>query len=238
MRRGLLPGPSRKPGRFKLADGGTLFLDEIGELPLDLQAKLLRVLQEGEFERLGGTQTLKVAVCIIAATNRDLSRRTQEGQLRPDLYYRLNVFPITLPPLRERQDDILPLVTHFVHKYAAKYGKTIETVPESQLAALQNYAWPGNVRELQHVLERAVILTQGTCLALGNWFQEARPGSPAGSPASSLGTLEEVERTHIIKALEATGWRLSGTGGAAEILGLKYTTLQSRMQKLGITRKP
>jgi formate hydrogenlyase transcriptional activator len=229
---------ARKPGRFELADGGTLFLDEIGELPLDLQAKLLRVLQEGEFERLGGTHTLKVDVRIIAATNRDLSRRTQEGHFRSDLYYRLNVFPITLPPLRERQDDILPLVTHFVHKYAAKYGKTIESVSEPQLAALQNYAWPGNVRELQHVLERAVILTQGTCLALGNWFQEAHPGSPAGSPTSPLGTLEEVERTHIIKALEAANWRLSGTGGAAELLGLKYTTLQSRMQKLGITRKP
>ena len=234
MRRGLLPGPSRKPGRFKLADGGTLFLDEIGELPLDLQAKLLRVLQEGEFERLGGTHTLKVDVRIIAATNRDLSRRAQEGQFRPDLYYRLSVFPITLPPLRERQDDILPLVTHFVHKYAAKYGKTIESVSEPQLAALQNYAWPGNVRELQHVLERAVILTQGTCLALGNWFQEARPGSPS----SRIDTLEEVERAHIVKALEAANWRLSGTGGAAEILGLKYTTLQSRMQKLGIARKP
>ena len=225
---------ARKPGRFELANGGTLFLDEIGELPLDLQAKLLRVLQEGEFERLGGTHTLKVDVRIIAATNRDLSRRAQEGQFRPDLYYRLSVFPITLPPLRERQDDILPLVTHFVHKYAAKYGKTIESVSEPQLAALQNYAWPGNVRELQHVLERAVILTQGTCLALGNWFQEARPGSPS----SRIDTLEEVERAHIVKALEAANWRLSGTGGAAEILGLKYTTLQSRMQKLGIARKP
>src|SRR5918997_6326166 len=177
---------ARKPGRFELADAGTLFLDEIGELPLDLQAKLLRVLQEGEFERLGGTHTLKVDVRIIAATNRDLSRRAQEGQFRPDLYYRLSVFPITLPPLRERQDDILPLVTHFVHKYAAKYGKPIESVSEPQLAALQNYAWPGNVRELQHILERAVILTQGTCLALGNWLQEVRPGSPS----SRIDTLE------------------------------------------------
>lgn len=225
---------ARKPGRFELADGGTLFLDEIGELPLELQAKLLRVLQEGEFERLGSTQTLKVDVRIIAATNRDLGRCAQEGQFRPDLYYRLNVFPITLPPLRERRDDIPPLVTHFVHKYAVKYGKRIESVSEPQLAALQSYAWPGNVRELQHVLERAVILTQGSCLALGNWFQETHPRSPS----SRLDTLEDVERAHIVKALEATGWRLSGTSGAAELLGLKYTTLQSRMQKLGITRKP
>ncbi|MGQ0592225.1 MAG: sigma-54 interaction domain-containing protein [Gammaproteobacteria bacterium] len=224
---------ARKPGRFELADGGTLFLDEIGELPLDLQAKLLRVLQEGEFERLGGTRTLKVDVRIIAATNRDLSRCAREGRFRPDLYYRLNVFPITLPPLRERKDDIAPLVTHFVHKYAAKYGKTVGSLPEPQLTALQSYAWPGNVRELQHVLERAVILTHGSCLALGSWFEEARPDVPA----SPLVTLEEVERAHIVKALEATGWRLSGKGGAADLLGLKYTTLQSRMQKLGITRK-
>ncbi len=192
----------------------------------------MRVLQEGEFEHLGGTQTLKVDVRIIAATHRDLGRCARKGQFRPDLYYRLNVFPITLPPLRERKDDIAPLVTHFVHKYAAKYGKTIESVPEPQLTALQSYAWPGNVRELQHVLERAVILTHGSCLALGSWFEEARPDVPA----SPLGTLEEVERAHIVKALEAADWRSSGKDGAAELLGLKYTTLQSRMQKLGITR--
>ncbi|MGH8612200.1 MAG: sigma 54-interacting transcriptional regulator [Gammaproteobacteria bacterium] len=223
---------ARKPGRFELADGGTLFLDEVGELPLNLQSKLLRVLQEGEFERLGGTHTLKVDVRIVAATNRDLGQCAKEGQFRPDLYYRLNVFPISLPPLRERREDVAPLVAHFVHKYAAKYEKRIETVAEAQLAAIQRYAWPGNVRELQHVLERAVILTEGTCLALGNWFQEAG----ARSTAAHLATLDVVEREHILKVLEATGGRLSGKDGAAELLGLKYTTLQSRMQKLGITR--
>jgi PAS domain S-box len=219
-----------KPGRFELADGGTLFLDEIGELALELQAKLLRVLQEGEFERLGATRTSKVNVRIIAATNRNLKQCVQNGQFRADLFYRLNVFPIAMPPLRERQGDIMPLVEYFVRRYSAKYSKKIETVPEAMIMKLKVYPWPGNVRELQHVIERAVILTQGTRLALGDWFQEV-----CTSP--EVPTLEEIERAHILKICEATGWRVSGKGGAAELLGLKPTTLEWRMKKLSITRR-
>ncbi len=224
---------TRKIGRFELADGGTLFLDEIGELALDLQAKLLRVLQDGELERVGSTRTLKVDVRIIAATNRDLTQCARDGQFRADLYYRLNVFPIPLPPLRERKEDIDVLVEYFVQKYAARYGKRIETVPERMLAALQAYDWPGNVRELQHVIERAIILTQGTQLAFDEGFQQlsVNPASPR------LVTLDEVERAHILKVLEDTRWRVSGKAGAAELLGLKPTTLESRMKKLGITRR-
>jgi len=224
---------ARKPGRFELADGGTLFLDEVGELAPDLQAKLLRVLQEGEFERVGGTRTLKVDVRIIAATNRDLGQCVREGRFRPDLFYRLNVFPITLPPLREREEDIVPLVEYFVGRYAAKYGKKIETLPDGMVTRIKAYPWPGNVRELQHVIERAVILTQESRLALGDWFHEA-----CTSPVSPrLVSLEELEQAHILKVCEETGWRVSGKGGAAEILGIKPTTLEWRMKKLGITRK-
>ncbi len=225
---------SRKLGRFELADGGTLFLDEIGELPLELQAKLLRVLQEGEFERVGGTSTLTANVRVIAATHRDLAELCRQGRFRTDLFYRLHVFPIALPPLRERREGIPLLVQHFIQTYAAKLGKRIETVPERMMAALCNYAWPGNIRELQHVIERAVILTQGTELALVNGFHQVAP-SPEPSP---LATLEEVERAHILKVLEATAWRVSGKQGAAELLGLPSTTLRSRLQKLGIVRKP
>ncbi|WP_434111148.1 sigma 54-interacting transcriptional regulator [Methylocaldum sp. GT1TLB] len=223
---------SRKQGRFELADGGTLFLDEIGELPLDLQAKLLRVLQEGEFERVGGTQTIKVNVRVIAATNRDLGRMSRENQFRADLYYRLNVFPIHLPPLRERADDIPLLVRHFVQKYAALLGKRIETVPQPILSALCAYPWPGNIRELQHVIERAVILSEGGELAPIDCIQ--RP--TAETRNGGFATLEEVERAHILKVLEATSWRISGEKGAAVILGMPSTTLRSRMERLGITR--
>ncbi|MGX2032650.1 sigma 54-interacting transcriptional regulator [Methylocaldum gracile] len=223
---------SRKQGRFELADGGTLFLDEIGELPLDLQAKLLRVLQEGEFERVGGTQTIKVNVRVIAATNRDLGRMSRENQFRADLYYRLNVFPIHLPPLRERTDDIPLLVRHFVQKYAALLGKRIETVPQPILSALCAYPWPGNIRELQHVIERAVILSEGGELAPIDCVER----SAAETRSGGLATLEEVERAHILKVLEATGWRISGEKGAAVILGMPSTTLRSRMERLGITR--
>ncbi|CAB3790020.1 Anaerobic nitric oxide reductase transcription regulator NorR [Pararobbsia alpina] len=222
---------ARKAGRFELADGGTLFLDEIGELALDLQAKLLRVLQDGEFERLGGTRTQKVDVRIIAATNRSLAEEAAAGRFRADLYYRLNVFPIALPPLRERTGDIAPLVAYFVRRYAAKYGKHIDAVPEARLGVLQGYRWPGNVRELQHVIERAVILTQGSQLALGDWFRDVTP------TARDALTLEDAERAHILKALEQTGWRVSGKAGAAERLGLRPTTLESRMKRLAITRK-
>ena len=223
---------ARKLGRFELADQGSLFLDEVGELPLELQAKLLRVLQEGEFERVGSTETRRVDVRIIAATNRDLVRSAREGSFRADLYYRLNVFPITLPPLRSRKEDLPLLVQHFVRKYAEKYGKQIETVPQSIMTALYAHDWPGNVRELQHVLERAVILTRGAELAFEADFLD--PGNPPSAPR--VETLEEIERAHILKVLEAAGWRVSGKQGAAELLGLKRSTLESRMKSLGITR--
>ncbi|EEA04580.1 PAS modulated sigma54 specific transcriptional regulator, Fis family [Burkholderia sp. H160] len=222
---------ARKAGRFELADEGTLFLDEVGELPLDLQAKLLRVLQNGEFERLGSIRTQKTDVRIIAATNRNLAEEAATGRFRADLYYRLNVFPIELPPLRARPEDIEQLVEHFVRHYAAKYGRHIDAVADAQLNVLRAYRWPGNVRELQHVIERAVILTQGSQLALGDWFRDATP------PACEALTLEDAERAHILKVLEQTDWRVSGKAGAAERLGLPPTTLESRMKRLAITRK-
>jgi formate hydrogenlyase transcriptional activator len=224
---------SRKLGRFELADQGTLFLDEIGELPLDLQAKLLRVLQEGEFERVGSTETRKVDVRVLAATNRDIAKRTKEGSFRPDLYYRLNVFPILLPPLRERRDDLPLLIQHFLRKHNEKYGKQIETVPARAMTTLQTYDWPGNIRELENVIERAVILSRGTELTLEE--HSFKTGYPEHVPR--IETLEEAERAHIIKVLEATGWRVSGRGGAAELLGVKRSTLESRMKKLRITRR-
>jgi len=222
---------TRKAGRFELADQGTLFLDEVGELALDLQAKLLRVLQDGEFERLGSTRTQKADVRIVAATNRNLAAEASAGRFRADLYYRLNVFPIELPPLRERPEDVGPLVEHFVCHYATKYGKHVDAVADAQLGVLRAYRWPGNVRELQHVIERAVILTRGSQLALGNWFGDATPA------ASQTVTLEEAERAHILKVLEQTDWRVSGKAGAAELLGLRPTTLESRMKRLAIIRK-
>ncbi len=223
---------TRKLGRFELADQGTLFLDELGELPLDLQAKLLRVLQEGELERVGSSQTLKVDVRIIAATNRDLARRVRDGHFRADLYYRLNVFPIALPPLRERKEDLPLLVRHFVETCAGKYGKRIDTVSEHAMAALLDHGWPGNVRELQHVIERAVILTRGSELAFAPEFL----GDESPRPRAGIDTLEAAERAHILKALEHTAWRVSGAGGAADLLGVPPSTLESRMKKLGITR--
>jgi len=226
---------ARRLGRFELADGGTLFLDEIGELPLDLQAKLLRLLQEGEFERVGGSQTLKADVRVIAATNRDLARRCRDGQFRPDLYYRLNVFPIEAPALRDRREDIPLLVRHFVQKYAASLGKTIETVPLATLARLQAHSWPGNVRELQHVIERAIIVSRGRTLEFGDWLRE--PVAEMRVDQGSVTTLEAMEREHILKMLEITGWRVSGESGAARLLGLKPTTLEARMKKLGLERK-
>ena len=224
---------SRKQGRFEIADGGTLFLDEIGELPLDLQAKLLRVLQEGELERVGGTQTIKVNVRLIAATNRDLGQMASNGTFRPDLYYRLNVFPIHLPPLRERVEDIPLLARHFVDKYAAQLGRRIDEVPEATLAQIRAYNWPGNIRELQHVIERALILSSDGEMAPVDIPQRAEAGAEPGG----FLTLEELERRHILKVLEATYWRISGEKGAAVILGLPSTTLRSRMEKLGITRR-
>jgi formate hydrogenlyase transcriptional activator len=222
---------ARKPGRFELADGGTLFLDEIGELAFDLQAKLLRVLQEGEFERLGATKTLRVDVRIVAATNRVLAQEVAAGRLRADLYYRLNVFPITVPPLRERKEDIAALAVHFTHHYAAKNRKRVDSLTDAQLATLRNYRWPGNVRELEHVIERAVILAENSHLVLGDWFRHTNPG--AAEPI----TLDDAQRAHILRILEETGWRVSGKAGAAELMGIKPTTLESRMKKLAIVRR-
>ena len=224
---------TRKMGRFEVADKGTIFLDEIGELPLDLQSKLLRVLQEGEFERVGGTQTFKVNVRVIAATNRDLEQLSKSGQYRPDLYYRLNVFPIHLPPLREREGDVPLLVQFFVRKCAANLGKKIDRIPEQMMAALQRYPWPGNIRELEHVIERAVILSEGPELEPINWLSQS--DNKVGIAKTM--TLEEMERQHILDVLEHTNWRVSGEKGAAAILGLKPTTLEARMKKLGIERQ-
>jgi formate hydrogenlyase transcriptional activator len=221
---------ARKIGRFELADGGTIFLDEVGELPLDLQAKLLRVLQEGEFERVGGP-TIKVDVRVIAATNRDPETAMQEGRFRADLFYRLNVFPIRIPPLRERPEDVPTLVRYFVSKCARKLGRTIETIPQRTLESLAAYPWPGNVRELENVVERAVIVSRGPGLELG----EGLP-APSVRPDARVPSLEELERDHILTVLEMTGWRVSGDRGAAKVLGLKPTTLEARMKKLGIRR--
>jgi formate hydrogenlyase transcriptional activator len=223
---------TKKMGRFEIADKGTIFLDEIGELPLDLQSKLLRVLQEGEFERVGGTQTFKVNVRVIAATNRDLEQLSKGGQYRPDLYYRLNVFPIHLPPLRERDGDIPMLVQFFVRKFATNFSKKIDKIPERMMAALQRYPWPGNIRELEHVIERAVILSEGPALEPIDWLSQS---DSRGGPAKTM-TLEEMERQHILDVLEQTNWRVSGDKGAAKILGLNPTTLEARMKKLGISR--
>ena len=223
---------TKKIGRFELADKSTIFLDEIGELPLDLQSKLLRVLQEGEFERVGGIQTFKINVRVIAATNRDLETLSKTGHYRPDLYYRLNVFPIHLPALREREGDIPLLVQYFVHKFAANFGKKIDLIPERMMTSLQRYQWPGNIRELEHVIERAVILSEGSELEPIEWLSQ--PGKKTGSGKTL--TLEEMERQHILDVLEQTNWRVSGEKGAAKILDLNPTTLEARMKKLGIER--
>src|SRR5215467_10996844 len=223
---------ARKVGRFELADRATIFLDEVGEIPLELQTKLLRVLQEGEFERLGSTKTIKVNVRVIAATNRDLEKEVREGRFRSDLYYRLKVFPIALPALRDRKQDIQLLVWYFVKKFSATMGKKVESVSAKSMDMLKNYPWPGNIRELEHVIERAVILSQGTELELNDWM----PKGSENAGITPLGTLEDVERSHIISVLTQTAWRVSGEKGAAKILGLNPTTLEARMKKLGINR--
>ena len=223
---------TRRVGRFELAHGGTLFLDEVGDLPQELQAKLLRVLQEGEFERVGGTQTLKVNIRLVAATNRDLARAVEEGRFRADLFYRLNVFPIAIPPLRERVEDIPRLVRHFAMLYASKMGQPIETISERVMDKLTAHHWPGNVRELQNVIERAVILSTRGRIELDDHL--AAP--VLGARTKAAATLEEIERDHILSVLESVGWRVSGERGAARILGLKRTTLEARMGRLGIAR--
>jgi len=222
---------SRRVGRFELADQGTLFLDEIGDVPLELQPKLLRVLQERAFERLGSSQTLRVDVRLVAATNRDLTAMVAAGQFRNDLYYRLNIFPIRVPPLRERVDDIPLLASYFAQKHAPLANKRIETIPAEAIVAMMRYPWPGNVRELENLIERAVILSTGTTLHV----PLAELESPA-VPAEPSTALADFEREHILRILEETNWRISGPAGAAARLGMKRTTLQSRMQKLGIRR--
>lgn len=224
---------SKQIGRFELADHSTLFLDEVGELPLEAQAKLLRALQEKEIERLGNPKPIKIDVRVIAATNRNLANEVAAGRFREDLYYRLNVFPIELPPLRERREDIPKLVEAFVNEFALSMDKTIDGVAKASLESLSNYEWPGNIRELRNIVERAVILAKGSILkiALPNGAcQTATPAKPA------MGTLEDVERDYILRVLEATGWRVRGQGGSADILGLKPSTLESRMIKLNIRR--
>jgi len=217
-----------RPGRFELADGGTLFLDEIAELPLDLQPKLLRVLQEGEFQRLGGTRTHKVDVRVVAATNRDLVRAMSEGRFRDDLYYRVATFPIHVPPLRDRREDIPLLVWSIIERRQAALGHRIDTVPRRVMDALMHYGWPGNVRELQNVIERALILSPGPALRLEEPL--AVPARPTPD------RLDEIERKHILHMLDRCGWRINGEGNAAAVLGLEPSTLRSRMQKLGIRR--
>jgi transcriptional regulator with GAF, ATPase, and Fis domain len=223
---------TKKMGRFEVADKGTIFLDEIGELPLDLQSKLLRVLQEGEFEHVGGMQTFKVNVRVIAATNRNLEELSKSGLYRPDLYYRLNVFPIHLPALREREGDIPLLMQYFIRKFATNLGRKIDRIPERMITALQRYQWPGNIRELEHVIERAVILSEGPELEPIDWLSS----SNQKRDMIQTRTLEEMERQHIRDVLEQTSWRVSGEKGAAKILGLNPTTLEARMKKLGIAR--
>ena len=222
-----------KIGRFELADRGTIFLDEVGEIPLELQVKLLRVLQEQEFERLGSTRTIHVNVRVIAATNRDLGRMVEEQEFRSDLYYRLKVFPVTVPPLRDRAEDIPLLVRHFAQKLALRMKKRIETIPSEAMKALQAYHWPGNVRELENFIERAVILTQGPDLFV-SLAELKRTPSPPTNPGTT--TLEQAEREHILKSLRETNWTIGGPTGAAARLGMKRTTLQSKMQKLNISR--
>ena len=223
---------AQKIGRFESADKGTLFLDEIGDIPLALQPKLLRVLQEQEFERLGSGRTHRVDVRLVAATHQDLERKVKRGEFRSDLYYRLNVFPVTLPPLRDRREDIAPLVEHYVEVFCCRIGKSIDNIPDEFVDACKSYAWPGNIRELQNVIERAVILSNDG--SLPNFLRPARTPLPLSFPPST--TLKESERILILRALEATGWMVGGPYGAAAMLGMKRTTLIARMKKHGIYR--
>ena len=227
----------RRIGKFELAGGGTIFLDEIGEMPLELQVKLLRVLQEKEIERIGGRTTIKVDTRIIAATNRDLEKEVWEGRFRSDLYYRLNIFPIPLPPLRERKEDIPLLASHFINKLAKKTGKKIEAVSNKVLDELIRYDWPGNIREMEHLIERSMLLTTGTTIShidLPSPRTTPLPTAPANVP---LKTIDEIERDHILAIIKYCGGQASGPGGAAEILGVPNSTLHSKMKRLGIIKK-
>jgi formate hydrogenlyase transcriptional activator len=229
---------AQKLGRFELANQGTLFLDEVGDIPLELQSKLLRVLQEQEFERLGGTRTIQVNVRLVAATNCDLAKMVAEGQFRSDLYYRLNVFPIAMPTLQERPEDIPRLVRHFTQRFARRMGRRVESIAAATMDALVRYPWPGNVRELQNIIERAVILSPGPTLQVPLSDLQAVPApiQPEAAPMAMPVTLVDAEREHIVKALIAAGWVVGGPSGAAARLGMKRSTLQKRIQKLGIAR--
>jgi transcriptional regulator with GAF, ATPase, and Fis domain len=220
---------ARQVGRFELADGSTIFLDEIGDLPADVQVKLLRVLEERKIERLGSPRSIPVNTRIIAATHRDLERRIADGSFREDLFYRLNVFPIRVPPLRDRVDDIPLLVWRFIEEFSAAFGKPIDSVSKESLAALQQYPWPGNIRELRNVVERAMITATGPRLSI------TLPAASAATTRRSA-RLIDVEREHVRSVLEHTGWRIRGPAGAANRLGLKPTTLETRMAKLGLRR--
>jgi len=230
-------------GRFELADGGTLFLDEVGELPLATQVKLLRVLQEKEFEPVGSNQTVRIDIRIIAATNRDLEKAVRSGQFRSDLYYRLNVIPLRVPPLRDRRSDIPEMVMYFVEQSSRRIGKEIQGISRETMRTLVDYSWPGNVRELQNVIERGVILSKRPVLRLGPDLLPADDAETVpdanhgfGPPPEFSASLEEVEKLHILRVLESTGWLISGQGGAAAVLKLHPNTLRSRMKKLGISR--
>jgi formate hydrogenlyase transcriptional activator len=225
---------AQRVGRFELADQGTLFLDEVGDIPPALQPKLLRVLQEQEFERLGSTRTRQVNVRLVAATNRDLTEMMKQGDFRSDLYYRLNVFPVRVPPLRERREDIPLLVHYFMEKYARRMGKRIETVPTATMQKLVDWPWPGNVRELQNMIERGVILSRGFVLEIP-LAELAQSAIPLGD-SNGASTLEAFEREHILDALRDTGWVIGGPAGAAARLGLNRSTLNARMRKLEISR--
>jgi formate hydrogenlyase transcriptional activator len=225
---------TQRIGRFELANHGTVFLDEVGEIPLEVQPKLLRVLQEREFERLGSTRTLRTDARLIAATNRNLAALADAHQFRQDLFYRLNVFPITVPPLRERREDIPMLVRHFAQQFARRMKRTVDTIPSETMEALTRYDWPGNIRELQNLIERAVILSPGPTLLVPT--EALAPRLPAPAADGGAETLLETDRRHILAALQASGWVLAGPDGAAARLGLKRSTLQFRMRKLGIER--
>jgi transcriptional regulator with GAF, ATPase, and Fis domain len=222
-----------RQGRFELADGGTIFLDEIGDLTPDIQVKFLRVLQEGEFERVGSSRTKKVDVRVIAATHHDLEKAVAEGRFRADLYYRLSVYPIRLPSLAERREDIPRLMWFFIHRHQRELGRQIKKVPQTVLETLQRYSWPGNVRELENVIERAMIASTGDVLQLDDSATDVRS---SGASAGESGTLDSVQRAHIEAVLERCGWRINGPGNAAERLGLHPNTLRFRMKKLGIAR--
>jgi formate hydrogenlyase transcriptional activator len=224
---------ARQPGRFEIADGSTIFLDEVGELPLELQPKLLRVLQEGEFERLGGAKTIKVDARVIAATNRPLAQAVKEGKFREDLFYRLDVFPIEVPPLRERREDIPLLSWTFVKEFSNSMGRRIDEIADESMLALQEYHWPGNVRELRNVIERAMILNRGPRLSIKLGHTTLRPIALA----ATAGSLDEAERTIILQAVEQCNWRIRGSNGAAALLDIKPTTLESRIKKLGLAPK-